>query len=607
MLLFAAVSLFLIFWVSLQLADLYLQKSNSVRYIRFLEHYGLSFAPFQLRLYLTNFDRNPQYENILKRLIVAHGPRRPKFLTYWFTFGAFISLICFLLTPIYLLRLLISELTVLLPGNAHPITKVLTQEAATITPPSLTYNPHSMLYIPLQEHISAGITPIFPGINLPFSHMPIFITVLIVASIVHEAGHAFAAASANVRVTGLGIFLFAIYPGAFTEIEPDELDRCSYAQKLRIYCAGIWHNIVLAVFGFLFLISIPLLCLPLYSNNAGVVVTDVNPTSGISGATGLQPGYQIQRINQCEVRNTKDWAQCFAKISGKNSLGFLAQFRAVHQMTASPIHVLAQTDGEIQCCKEFNVTSSTHICFRYLAPAKKENPKKATTLKPIFPNFPNLDVPLAEHPRWKRANFKMRQMTKTPDDFQVTLQTHKEASISNENPTAQQGFYHACLPAMQITEHAICEITTLMGYDFTTLPPGYVCVFPALLNGTALLRFEVKDYHKPVLFIGYLDEPLHMVEISELSPRFTFIPWWIPRICEHFARYFITLSLAMGILNAVPCYGLDGQFISSTVIDYFCQNYSSSVRRRIERILMVGGTFIFCSNILIGFLKLLLF
>jgi S2P endopeptidase len=53
--------------------------------------------------------------------------------------------------------------------------------------------------------------------------MPIFITVLIVASIVHEAGHAFAAASANVRVTGLGIFLFAIYPGAFTEIEPDEL------------------------------------------------------------------------------------------------------------------------------------------------------------------------------------------------------------------------------------------------------------------------------------------------------------------------------------------------------------------------------------------------
>jgi len=37
--------------------------------------------------------------------------------------------------------------------------------------------------------------------------LPIFLLVIIIASIVHEAGHAIAAANANVRVTGLLINL----------------------------------------------------------------------------------------------------------------------------------------------------------------------------------------------------------------------------------------------------------------------------------------------------------------------------------------------------------------------------------------------------------------
>jgi hypothetical protein len=73
------------------------------------------------------------------------------------------------------------------------------------------------------NYLLAGITPVLPGLNLPLSHMPIFVAVLIIASILHEAGHAIAAVNANVRVTGLGFFVFAIYPGAFTEVEPNEL------------------------------------------------------------------------------------------------------------------------------------------------------------------------------------------------------------------------------------------------------------------------------------------------------------------------------------------------------------------------------------------------
>nr|CAD2205710.1 unnamed protein product [Meloidogyne enterolobii] len=75
---------------------------------------------------------------------------------------------------------------------------------------------------------------------------------------------------------------------------------------------------------------------------------------------------------------------------------------------------------------------------------------------------------------------------------------------------------------MQVTEHAQCQILSRSSKPFSILPYGYVCVVPALYNDTILLRFQVKDQRKPVLFIGYLSEPLYLVGISDLTPRFAF-------------------------------------------------------------------------------------
>jgi S2P endopeptidase len=50
------------------------------------------------------------------------------------------------------------------------------------------------------------------------------------------------------------------------------LDRASLAQKLRIYCAGILHNIFLALVGLLILWTLPYLMLPLYAQGGGVLI-----------------------------------------------------------------------------------------------------------------------------------------------------------------------------------------------------------------------------------------------------------------------------------------------------------------------------------------------
>jgi hypothetical protein len=93
--------------------------------------------------------------------------------------------------------------------------------------------------------------------------------------------------------------------------------------------------------------------------------------------------------------------------------GFLAQQKAVARMKATTEYIIAphSVDGEMQCCGEFNVTSSTHICFRYLAidekPHENVQIQPPTTPKQIFPNFPDFEAEFGLHPRRKRANLKM--------------------------------------------------------------------------------------------------------------------------------------------------------------------------------------------------------
>lgn len=65
-----------------------------------------------------------------------------------------------------------------------------------------------------------------------------------------------------------------------------------------------------------------------------------------------------------------------------------------------------------------------------------------------------------------------------------------------------------------------------------------------------------------------------MIDLMDITPRSEWFPYWIPMVMELFGKYLVTFSLAMALLNAMPCYGLDGQFMCQTVIDYFCVNKS---------------------------------
>ena len=77
------------------------------------------------------------------------------------------------------------------------------------------------------------------------------------------------------RVSGFGIFVLGVYPGAFVDLFTEHLQAISPLRQLRIYCAGVWHNFIIVLVAIGVLLILPWLLLPVYELGAAVVITGV--------------------------------------------------------------------------------------------------------------------------------------------------------------------------------------------------------------------------------------------------------------------------------------------------------------------------------------------
>lgn len=331
-----------------------------------------------------------------------------------------------------------------------------------------------------------------------------------------------AAINENVSVSNFGVFMFGIYPGAFTELDNDTLEAASQYRRLKIYCGGIWHNISMAFFAVACLSAMPYALSTIgYTHGKGVVVTDVRPESGLTSEGGLKPGYVIYAINHCKVFNEEDWVNCLTSINRQN-YGYCVPRTEVAANLATKVVNLY---GELHCCGTNSTQSS--LCFY--------------------------------------------------------------SKAVNES-TLENIFEYSCLPARYVTDHSICNHSLSCGQQAKTK-----CVYAALFNSTKLIRFRVANQSKPVLFIGAPGAILPHVNVGSFVPRYRFTPALFPICLDLLFRYLFTFSLALGLLNAMPCYSLDGQYIVSVITDVLCQRrrtVCASPRRKqlLYKGLMVYGT-----------------
>ncbi|VEL23488.1 unnamed protein product [Protopolystoma xenopodis] len=276
---------------------------------------------------------------------------------------------------------------------------------------------------PIEKQV---IKPVMPGVNLPLSHLGFYMLTLLICAILHEAGHALAALRERVRLHGFGIFLLGVYPGAFVNLDRNDLQSLSPVRQLRIYCAGVWHNAVIVFLSIALFYSLPWVLMPAYFTGQGVGVTYLKEGSVVTGNRGLLVGDAITRINACPVQNQTDWYRCLEEahtrptgycVSGtylsivgshdparinqshhypgaRRALSAVAIAQNIH---IGPADISSKSEAKpaqnahkpVDCCP--SQSASTHLCFTYFVYGVKSNPSRVliARIRSLHHTFPS--------------------------------------------------------------------------------------------------------------------------------------------------------------------------------------------------------------------------
>ncbi len=145
---------------------------------------------------------------------------------------------------------------------------------------------------------AGGVAPIIPGITTPLVSGLIAIGVVV---IVHELSHGVIARRANLEVESTGFGILAFLPLAFVEPDEEELESASFSDKLQVFAAGSFSNILVAVLCF-FLILLLVNPLP------GLFVYDV--VENTPAEDTLRPGMKLTGIGYSSgsIENIQDYS-----------------------------------------------------------------------------------------------------------------------------------------------------------------------------------------------------------------------------------------------------------------------------------------------------------
>ena len=170
----------------------------------------------------------------------------------------------------------------------------------------------------------------------------------------HELGHALAAVSQEAKLSAMGIFLALAIPGAYVRLTG--IENLPIGAQLRVYCAGVWHNVMTAVLAIVVVLSLPSLMAMMYARNVGALVVDVPRISPLHGH--VRPGDIIIGMGG---ENVVNGGQGFRNVISdlmdkKQSVGFCIGDGLLRQLQ----------QGDLGCCKQEVIEggSGRLQCFR---------------------------------------------------------------------------------------------------------------------------------------------------------------------------------------------------------------------------------------------------
>lgn len=147
-----------------------------------------------------------------------------------------------------------------------------------------------------------------------------------------------------------------------------------------------------------------------------------------------------------------------------------------------------------------------------------------------------------------------------PKDGHVLCCPKNPALNCFENFDEERLPQYVCLNIRNTVEHS-------KDYCHKALCPMHTsCVKPIMSNSSTIIHLKRRNRSKDFVYYGHPYDVLHNVEISEYVPKTKIFEPWVGDVVALMLKYITVFSSGLAIVNVVPCYGLDGQFLINAVI-----------------------------------------
>ncbi|KAF0313640.1 Membrane-bound transcription factor site-2 protease [Amphibalanus amphitrite] len=549
--------------VVLYVTDTVLKSCLHLPYLNLLEASGVTVRPLQLKW----------STRALNRPFQRWGAGGGRLARLWFSAGVWVA--CALLVPSVLL-LLHTVHSLLRPAAAEGA-------AATAAPPAFV------------------LEPVLPGVNLPAEDVPYYVITLLVCSVYHECGHAVAAVREQVRVFGSGLLLVLVLPAAFVDVCSEALSALPPFRRLRVLCAGVWHNVVLCAAAAALLAALPLLTAPLYRVGQGAVVYSVHQVS-IAQDGGVYSVYQVSIAQDGGVYSV--YQVSIAQGGGVYSVYqvSIAQGGGVYSVYQVSI---AQDGGVYSVYQDSPLHGATGLSAGDLVTAVNE-------------------CPVRSRRDWLSCLARAASEPQTGYCVSTDLSATYDETIQHPYPRDDTGLVECC-DASNSSSHLCFEFVGDDGTPDWTAPPFSClparavldsgparcqttascgeparCFRPALEPAVRLLSLR-RRAGPAVLFLGAPGTVFADAAVSDHEPRWWPLPAAAPRRIQTLAHYVLSFSAALAVLNVVPCFALDGQWIWAALLEAALGGRVSRRRRAtIERAGVLAGSALLAANVVLG-------
>lgn len=154
---------------------------------------------------------------------------------------------------------------------------------------------------------------------------------------------------------------------------------------------------------------------------------------------------------------------------------------------------------------------------------------------------------------------------------------------------------HSCLPARIMINQSqnFCHASHECLFQDTH------CLKPSLDNITKIVQIKRRE-GKDVLYFGHPADIYRTVDVSDWVPKYSILNPKLPEALALLCKYVTVFSAGLAVINIVPCFFLDGQYIINILLLYLLNftPHNKNIRQTIILMVTSIGTLLLIINLL---------